>query len=83
MPSFAAAPDGPEMRPRLSASAASINSRSLRGSVGTGTAAGTTAIDGRASVRSQDSSTAKTSPVLRITDRSMTFCNSRMLPGQS
>ena len=32
---------------------------------------------------SHDSSTAKTSLALRITDRSITFCSSRMLPGQS
>ena len=32
---------------------------------------------------SQDSSIEKTSPELRITDRSITFCNSRILPGQS
>src|SRR5260370_11466932 len=81
MPSLAAAPDGPPTRPPLSRRAASMISfswaaglrnspRSLLGPVTWG---------GR---ESQLSSTEKFSVSHTITDRSMTFCNSRMLPGQ-
>src|SRR6266404_3079294 len=83
MPSFAAAPDGPDTRPRLSASAASTISRSLRGSPRTGAGTGSPKAARGDSLNSHNSSTANTSPELRITDRSITFCSSRMLPGQS
>src|SRR3954464_711917 len=85
IPSLTAAPDGPETRPLLSASAALMVSCSL-----CGLASPLKAIDvatrdtGReASLQSHESSTEKTSPELRITDLSITFCNSRILPGQS
>ena len=80
-PSFAAAPAGPDTRPRLSESAASImllscwSNSPLRAAVGRGTSEG--------SRLSQVSSTAKVSESLRMTARSITFCSSRMLPGQS
>src|SRR5260370_42671323 len=82
--SLAAAPDGPETRPRLSASAASIISRSLRDSSLTLSGANTsTGGAGReVPLGSHNLSTEKTSVALRITDLSITFCNSRMLPGQ-
>src|SRR6202035_3800935 len=81
MPSFAAAPVGPEIRPSASRNACSIIafSRSARsatkgmvGVVGLGDA-GT----------SQLGSTQNTSPSQRTTARSTTFCNSRTLPGHS
>src|SRR6266853_5799733 len=81
--SFAAAPRGPETRPLVSASAASIISRSLRGS--TFKPGDASARDGCGEVllESHNSSTEKTSVELRIIDLSITFCNSRILPGQS
>src|SRR5260370_41850599 len=81
MPSFAAAPVGPEIRPSASRSAFSIIafSRSAR-----------SATNGRVGVvelgdagTSQLGSTPQTSPSHRTTARSTTFCNSRMLPGHS
>ena len=79
-PSFAAAPAGPETKPSASRSAFSIIafSRSARSVANTDAAASL----GVARV-SQVSSTKKVSPSERITARSTTFCNSRMLPGQS
>src|SRR5260370_31247731 len=84
-PGRAAAPDEPETRPLVSASAASIMSRSLRRSTSTlkGADALTRDAGGGFSLESHISSTEKKSPELRITDLSMTFCNSRMLPGQA
>src|SRR5437016_453138 len=84
-PSRAAAPDEPETRPLLSASAASIISRSLRGSTSPlkGADASTRDAGRDVSLESHNSSTENTSPELRIMDLSITFCNSRMLPGQS
>src|SRR5712692_2182884 len=81
MPSLAAAPDGPATRPPLSRRAASMISfswaaglrdspRSLLGLVTCGCR------------ESQLSSTERFSVSHTITDLSMTFCNSRMLPGQ-
>jgi hypothetical protein len=83
--SFTAAPDGPETRPLLSASAASIISRALCGLASPLKATEVATRDaGRdVSLESHNSSTKKTSPELRITDLSITFCNSRMFPGQS
>src|SRR5712671_2711976 len=85
MASLTAAPDGPKTRPLLSASLASTISRSL-----CGLASRLKAIDvatrdaGReGSLESHISSTENASPELRITDLSITFCNSRILPGQS
>jgi hypothetical protein len=80
IPSFAAAPDGPATRPSLSASAASIISRS-RSAIEA--ASGGIVREGRTSRRSHASSTENTSPADKITDLSITFCNSRMFPGQS
>src|SRR5580700_186609 len=81
MPSFVAAPVGPETRPLLSASAASIISFSLLCRTPLSANAGLAAVweDGRLS---QVSSTAQISPSLKITARSITFCNSRTFPGQ-
>src|ERR1700730_15121804 len=81
MPSLVAAPAGPEISPSASRSAVSIISFSWSirfATRGTLDAAlfGVTGI-------SQLSSTEKVSPSLRITARSITFCNSRTLPGQS
>src|SRR5258705_7660433 len=79
MPSFAAAPELPDTRPFASARAASIISRSwsrillLREVLGPLEAGGCPA--------NQLLSTAKTPDSLRITDRSITFWSSRMLPG--
>src|SRR5688572_32313396 len=82
-PSFDAAPDEPPTRPRHSASMASMVSRSLRGAPRAGVNAATGGRSRTDCVGSHDSSTANTSPELRITDRSITFCSSRMLPGQA
>ena len=83
IPSLAAAPDGPETRPLVSTSAASIISRSVRGAtlrIGPDSARDAC---GEIGLESHSSSTEKTSVVLRITDLSTMFCSSRMLPGQS
>src|ERR1700688_4010110 len=81
MPNLAAAPGGPNIRPRLSFRAASIISfscaRRLRDS----------SIWFFGSVRdgcfgNQFSSIEKISVSQRIIERSMTFCSSRMFPGQ-
>jgi len=82
--SLAAAPDGPETRPLVSASAASMISRSLRGSTSTLKAPDCIVrnVEGRISLDSQLSSTEKFSVSHTMIDRSITFCNSRMFPGQ-
>ena len=80
--SFAAAPDDPPTRPRQSASAASMISRSLRAAPCGGANASTLGRGRTDCFGNHDSSTANTSLELRITDRSITFCSSRMLPGQ-
>src|SRR5713101_1024181 len=79
-PSLAAAPMGPEIRPELSASAASIISFSCVTRV-------RFSLPGRlgawgSSLLSQLSSTEKISPSQRMTARSITFCSSRTFPGQ-
>src|SRR5216684_8490240 len=80
-PSLAAAPDGPDTCPPLSRRAASIISfswaASFRGSSGW-------LFDSlvRGCRKSQLSSIEKFSVSHTITDRSMMFCNSRILPGQ-
>src|SRR4029077_11454008 len=78
-----AAPKGPETRPRLPRNAASMifrsSSRSLPRTFDTSTEF--ECRDGL--LESHDSSTRTISPEVRITDLSMTFCNSRILPGQS
>src|SRR5579863_9158428 len=85
IPSLAAAPEGPEIRPRLSARAASIISFSFHGSPSrlNSADASTRGASREFSWDSHSSSTERTLPELRITDLSTTFCNSRMLPGHS
>src|SRR5258708_15727995 len=84
IPSFAAAPDGPDTLPLLSTSAASIISRSLPGSILpsplTSTGASIRDAGNEVSLESHISSTERTSPELNIMDLSITLCNSRMLP---
>ena len=80
IPSLAAAPNGPAIRPRQAANAVSMISFSRSTIVATN---GTAGSDRRPSRFSQVSSTENVSVSHRITARSMTFCSSRMLPGQS
>src|SRR5258707_4500049 len=79
-PSLAAAPDGPDTCRPLSRRAASIISFSWAASFrdSSGWLFGSLARDCR---KSQLSSTEKFSVSHTITDRSMMFCNSRILPG--
>ena len=79
-PSRPAAPNGPATRPLLSFSAASMASFSWSVSVPLGLMTG-----GASSVRpeSHRASIESVSESHTITARSMTFCTSRMLPGQS
>lgn len=81
MPRFAAAPNGPDTLPLHSRSAASIVSFSFAES---NAESGTLILGscGRGSLESQLSSTEKVSDSHTMTDRSIMFCNSRMLPGQ-
>src|SRR5260370_10806677 len=80
-PSLAAAPDGPDTCPPQSRSAASIISFSWAASFRDSSSwlFGSLA---RGSRESQLSSTEKFSVSHTITDHSMMFCNSRILPGQ-
>src|SRR5260221_13609490 len=82
IPNFTAAPVGPDMRPRVSFSAASIMSfsctRSLRGS---STFCFESGVRGGGCVN-LFLLIEKVSASQRITERSMTFCSSRMFPGQ-
>src|SRR5882724_11945975 len=80
-PSLAAAPAGPDTRPRHSDKAASMRARSCSARDATRGMAGPDR--GGTSRCSQRSSTAKVSLAHRMTARSMTFCSSRMFPGQS
>src|SRR5258707_6394237 len=79
-PSLAAAPDGPDTCPPHSRRAASIISFSWAASFpdSSGWLFGSLA---RGCRKSQLSSTEKFSVSHTITDRSMMFCNSRILPG--
>src|SRR4029077_17639588 len=81
IPSLAAAPDGPNTRPLVSRSAASIISFSWVASFSekSNCTFGSVA-EGRR--ESQLSSTEKVSVSHTMTERSITFCNSRILPGQ-
>src|SRR6266478_3410290 len=81
IPSLAAAPDGPNTRPLVSRSADSIISFSWAASFSekSNCIFGSVA-DGRR--ESQLSSTEKVSVSHTMTERSITFCNSRILPGQ-
>src|SRR5882762_7215029 len=81
IPSLAAAPDGPDTRPPLSRRAASMISFSSAA----GLRDSPRALLGAAACGCHESqllSTERFSVSQTITDRSMTFCNSRMLPGQ-
>ena len=81
IPNLAAAPVEPEMRPWHSCSAVSIIafSRSTRFAIN-----GVLISQGAGvCLFSQDLSTEKASPSHKITARSITFCSSRILPGQS
>src|SRR5258707_6604438 len=80
-PSLAAAPDGPDTCPPLSRRAASIISFSWAASF-PGSSSWLFGPVARGCRESQLSSTEKFSVSHTITDRSMMFCNSRMLPGQ-
>src|SRR5260370_30774320 len=79
-PSLAAAPMGPEIRPELSASAASIISFSCVTRVRFSVPGRLWALGG--CLLSQLSSSEKLSPSQRMTARSITFCSSRTFPGQ-
>src|SRR5580704_6023544 len=81
IPSLAAAPDGPKTLPLVSRSAASIISFSWAASFSekSNCIFGPVA-EGRR--ESQLSSTEKVSVSHTMTERSITFCNSRILPGQ-
>src|SRR6267154_6881820 len=82
IPNLAAAPVGPDTRPRVSFSAASIMSfsstRSLRGS---STCCFDSGVRG-GGCGNQFSSIEKISVSQSMIERSMTFCSSRMFPGQ-
>src|SRR5271163_3794846 len=78
MPNFTAAPAGPDTRPQVSFSAASIMFFSCTMSVrGSSTCCFDSDI-GACGFASQVSSIEKISVSQRITERSMTFCSSRM-----
>src|SRR5258708_35499202 len=81
IPSLAAAPDGPNTRPWLSRRASSIISFSLAASFCERYSSPPDCTS-PGCCGNQLSSTENSSVSLTITDRSMTFCNSRMLPGQ-
>src|SRR5260370_39315224 len=80
-PRWAAAPDGPDTCPPLSRRAASIISFSCAASFPDNSSWLFDSL-ARGCRKSQLSSTEKFSVSHTITDRSMTFCNSRILPGQ-
>src|SRR5258708_8417703 len=80
-PNLAAAPDGPKPRPWLSRKASSITSFSVAASNCEKCSLDPGFVS-RGCCDSQLLSTEKFSVSHTITDRSMTFCNSRMLPGQ-
>src|SRR5260370_6375681 len=79
-PSLAAAPDGPDTCPPLSRRAVSIISFSWAASF-PGSSSWLFGSLVRGCRISQLSSTEKFSVSHKITDRSITFCNSRILPG--
>src|SRR5215813_12990072 len=81
IPSLAAAPYGPAIRPRLSANADSINFLccSAPGRANTFPVS----LKPGESAMSHDSSTVKVCPSHKIKALSITFCSSRILPGQS
>ena len=76
MPSFAAAPDEPDTRPLHSASTKSMSSFSCK------TISCESGRAGLAAVDNQLSSAEKFSESHGVEERSMTFCSSRMYPGQ-
>jgi hypothetical protein len=80
IPSLAAAPDGPNIRPWDSRRASSIISFSVAATLSERKTSFPDLASGRSD--SQLSSTVKVSVSHTINDRSITFCNSRMFPGQ-
>src|SRR5258708_8131046 len=80
-PNLTAAPDGPKTRAWLSRKASSITSFSVAASICEKCNLHPRLVS-RGCCDSQLLSTDKFSVSHTITDRSMTFCNSRMLPGQ-
>src|SRR5579863_1725294 len=83
-PSLAAAPDGPDTRPPHSRKAASIRAFSSSGLrfKRPGWISGTLGALDKLCRESQLPSTENVAVSLTMTDRSITFCNSRILPGQ-
>src|SRR6202142_54841 len=81
IPSLAAAPDGPDIRPCDSRRASSMVSRSVAATFSERKRWSPDLVSSGA-WESQLSSTVKISVSHTITDRSMTFCSSRILPGQ-
>src|SRR6266404_1418540 len=79
IPSFAAAPSGPATFPLLSARAVSIISLSCFWRVSGKGPANSCRVG--CTLASQAFSIQKVSPLLRITDLSTMFCNSRIFPG--
>src|SRR5208283_485201 len=86
IPSLTAAPEGPDTLPLLSSSAASIISFSREASFRDSSGRPSSGPPFRSLARgcrdSQLSSTVKFSVSHTIADRSMTFCSSRIFPGQ-
>src|SRR5579862_2133872 len=83
-PSLAAAPDGPDTRPPHSSKAASMMAFSSSGLrfKSPGWMSRTAGALDKLCRESQFPSTENVAVSLTITDRSITFCNSRILPGQ-
>src|SRR5580658_1294183 len=81
IPSLAAAPDAPETRPLHSRRAASTISFSCDASCW-GNSSEFAGSGARGLRESQLASTENASVSLTITERSITFCNSRIFPGQ-
>src|ERR1700733_2979420 len=80
-PSCDAAPNGPETRPSVAANTASM--ASFSSAAGLRTLGAPVCLRGEDSNESQLGSTEKTSSSQKMTDRSITFCSSRTLPGQA
>src|SRR5579862_1144720 len=78
-PSCAAAPDGPEMRPPVDANAVSMTSFSSASDFLANPLAGREAVG---STEIHLGSTENGPASYTMTDRSITFCSSRMFPGQ-
>src|SRR5260221_10798357 len=81
MPNLAAAPVGPNTRPRLAFRASSMILFSCASSLRGSSAWRFDSVAGRGK-GNQLSSIEKLTDSQRITERSITFCNSRIFPGQ-